>query len=320
MTGYLLPFGRHIKLGQPYGSRPGMYPNPAGGHNGDDWLTQIGEPVRAAGDGEVVFAGQFDDTYADNFGWNLNYGGNMVVLNMDGDAGPYFEYGHLSKIVVANGARVKRGQIIAYSGNSDGGTGVSTGPHCHVGALPPNFNLNTNTYGRVNPRLYMTDYWDDEKGSIEYAGEVTTPTQPQEDELSAAEVKQIKDHINDVFLGTYAWDGRLDNPGLGKVIIENQKRITASLDINKRLLALVEALPTNVWWNVTVEREDAEGKKYKVPALQELANIGTHQGKDSTVLLEIAGRPAEQVAVEMDKVFSELASRINPDEEAGGDN
>jgi hypothetical protein len=171
--GYLLPFDRSIQLGQQYGERPGLSPNPPGGHNGDDWLTVIGTPVRAAGDGEVVFAGEFDDTYADNFGWNLNYGGLMVVLNMDGDAGPYFEYGHLSKIYVKAGQRVKRGDVIALTGNSDGGTGISSGPHCHVGALPPNFNLGTSTYGRVNPRLYMTDYWDG-TGSLSYASESIT--------------------------------------------------------------------------------------------------------------------------------------------------
>lgn len=210
--GYLLPFPRSIKLGQPFGSNPGLGPNPSGGHNGDDWLTQVGVPVRAAGDGVVVFAGQFDDTYADNFGWNLNYGGNMVVLNMDGATAPYFEYGHLSKILVANNQRVKRGQIIALSGNSDGGTGVSTGPHCHVGCLPWNFNLNSNTYGRVNPRLYMTDYWEDEAGgaSLGPAGEITENIEPQEDTLSQAEVNQITAHI----------DARFDNialPGEAKV-------------------------------------------------------------------------------------------------------
>lgn len=158
---YYLPFEPEIDLGQPFGSNPGLGPNPAGGHNGDDWLTRTGTPVRAAGDGEVVFAGQFDSTYADNFGWNLNYGGLMVVLNMDGDTAPYFEYGHNSKLLVRAGDRVRAGQIIALTGNTDGGTNVSTGPHCHVGALPWNFDLNTNTYGRVNPRSYMTKYWDD---------------------------------------------------------------------------------------------------------------------------------------------------------------
>lgn len=177
--GYYLPFGPEIKLGQPFGSNPGLGPNPSGGHNGDDWLTWVGVPVRAAGDGEVIFAGQFDSTYEDNFGWNLHYGGNMVVLNMDGAAGPYFEYGHLSRILVRNGQRVKAGDIIAYTGNTDGNTGVSTGPHCHVGCLPPNFNLNSNTYGRVNPRLYMTRYWDAGAGTISAQSATITPAAGQ---------------------------------------------------------------------------------------------------------------------------------------------
>lgn len=180
MAGYYLPFGPEIALGQPFGSRPNLYPNPAGGHNGDDWLTQIGVPVRAAGDGEVIFAGEFDTTYADNFGWNLNYGGNMVVLNMDGETAPYFEYGHLLRFTVKTGDRVKAGQIIAYTGNSDGGTGVSSGPHCHVGCLPYNFNINSSTYGRVNPRLYMTKYWDS-SGKPEDAL-IIEPTKLQDDD------------------------------------------------------------------------------------------------------------------------------------------
>ena len=164
MTGYYLPFTPDIELGQTYGTRPGLFPNPPKGHNGDDWLTKIGTPVRAAGDGVVVFAGQFDDTYADNFGWNLNYGGLMVVLNMDGDTAPYFEYGHNSKLLVSTGDRVRAGQVIALTGDTDGGTGVVTGPHSHVGCLPWNYQslLNNGTYGRVNPRIYMTQYWDNE--------------------------------------------------------------------------------------------------------------------------------------------------------------
>jgi murein DD-endopeptidase MepM/ murein hydrolase activator NlpD len=66
----------------------------------------------------------------------------------------------LSEILVNVGDRVTGGQVIALTGNTDGGTGVSTGPHCHVGCLPPNFNINSNTYGRVNPRIYMTEYYE----------------------------------------------------------------------------------------------------------------------------------------------------------------
>lgn len=175
---YYLPFSPDIALGQVFGDNPGWGPNPPGGHNGDDWLTPIGTPVRSPGHGEVVFAGAFDDTYADNWGWNLNYGGLMVVLNMDGDDGPYFEFGHNSRLLVSTGDRVAPGQIFALSGNTDGGTHVITGPHSHVGCLPPNFNLGTSTYGRVNPRIYMTEYFDGE-GTVEVSAE--TPNLQEED-------------------------------------------------------------------------------------------------------------------------------------------
>ncbi|BCW47892.1 M23 family metallopeptidase [Arthrobacter sp. StoSoilB13] len=186
--GYLFPFPRSVRRSQDFGANPGWGPNPPGGHNGDDWAVPVGTPVRAPGDGVVVFAGEFDDTYADNWGWNLMYGGKMVILNMDGETAPYFEFGHNSELRVKTGDRVRRGQVFALSGNSDGGTGVSTGPHSHVGCLPYNFNLNTNTYGRVNPRLFMTDYWDDEAGSasIGPAGEIINT---EEDDMpTSAEV------------------------------------------------------------------------------------------------------------------------------------
>lgn len=194
--GYYFPLSPRIKLGQTFGSNPNWGPNPAGGHNGDDWLSQTGENVYAAGDGEVVYAGRFDSTYADNWGWNLNFGGQMVVLNMDGDTAPYFEYGHLSAVFVQTGARVKAGQVIGLTGADDGGTGVITGPHLHVGCLPYNYNLNTPTYGRVNPRLYMDRYWDDSQ--IELQGSITV-TSPQEDELSAAEVDALRADLFHVF-------------------------------------------------------------------------------------------------------------------------
>lgn len=232
--GYLLPFDRSIRRSQDFGSNPNWGPNPPGGHNGDDWATSIGTPVRAAGDGEVIFAGQFDTTYADNFGWNLNFGGLMVVLNMDGAAGPYFEYGHLSKILVANGARVKRGQIIALTGNTDGGTNISTGPHCHVGALPPNFNLNTNTYGRVNPRLYLTDYWEDEAGSASLgpAGEIITTT--EEDDMPSAQ------EVAKAILNEPAYDGGKSVSSVLKGLFEHDFVGGASMPEGKPLKDLVQ--------------------------------------------------------------------------------
>jgi hypothetical protein len=184
----------------------------------------------------VVFAGQFDDTYADNFGWNLMYGGNMVVLNMDGETAPYFEYGHNSKVLVQAGQRVKRGQIIALTGNSDGGTGISTGPHCHVGCLPYNFNLNTNTYGRVNPRLFMTDYWEDEAAgaSLGPAGEITETTTEEDDmytdadrardTLAAARVDYLWEHYGPA-KGGYKTEGSME-----RVLLDTKAAAQAALN------------------------------------------------------------------------------------------
>jgi hypothetical protein len=186
--GYFKPLPKRIQRGQRFGANPNWGPNPPGGHNGDDYLSQVGEPIYAAGDGEVIHAGQFDSTYGDNFGWNLNFGGNMVVLNLDGDTAPYVEYGHMDQVYVSAGQRVRAGQVIGTTGATDGGTKVITGPHLHVGCLPPNFNLNTNTYGRVNPDIYLTDY-PDESGTITTQSATITPIQEEDIMASVEDLK-----------------------------------------------------------------------------------------------------------------------------------
>ena len=67
----------------------------------------------ATGDAHVVAAGM-----------NGAYG-NMVVL--DHGFGITTRYGHLSRIVVADGQQVKRGDLIGFVGS----TGRSTGAHLH---------------------------------------------------------------------------------------------------------------------------------------------------------------------------------------------
>jgi murein DD-endopeptidase MepM/ murein hydrolase activator NlpD len=51
--------------------------------------------------------------------------GNFIVI--DHGYGLRTTYGHLSKINVAQGVKVKRGDMIGLSGN----TGTSSGPHLH---------------------------------------------------------------------------------------------------------------------------------------------------------------------------------------------
>jgi len=102
-------------------------------HYGMDFTAKTGTPIYATADGIVKHAG-----------WKANGFGNHVVI--DHGYGYISLYGHASKVIVHNGQKVKRGQIIAYVGN----TGLSAGPHCH-------YEVHVNGE-RVNPiNFYYND-------------------------------------------------------------------------------------------------------------------------------------------------------------------
>lgn len=83
-------------------------------HKGMDFTAPQGTPIYAAGNGVIKQAGFADGGY-----------GNHVVINH----GYGYEtlYGHMVRIKVRGGQRVKRGELIGWVGS----TGKSTGPHCH---------------------------------------------------------------------------------------------------------------------------------------------------------------------------------------------
>lgn len=83
-------------------------------HYGQDFTVPYGTNVYATGIGTVVEAG-----------YNNSGFGNYVVI--DHGYGLQSIYGHLSKIQVAKGDMVKRGQLLGLSGSS----GTSSGPHLH---------------------------------------------------------------------------------------------------------------------------------------------------------------------------------------------
>ncbi|MBF0195713.1 MAG: M23 family metallopeptidase [Magnetococcales bacterium] len=85
-------------------------------HNGLDLRAKIGTPVISTADGIVEFAG-VDKIYS-------ALGRSVVVSHNHG-----FKtiYGHLQKNIVEHGDFIKKGDVIALSGNS----GVTNGPHLH---------------------------------------------------------------------------------------------------------------------------------------------------------------------------------------------
>ena len=84
-----------------------------GEHTGIDFAAKEGTEVKVTADGKVSFVG-WDDVY-----------GNLVVV--DHQNGYVTYYGHNSRILVDSVDFVKRGEVIALSGNS----GRSSAPHLH---------------------------------------------------------------------------------------------------------------------------------------------------------------------------------------------
>jgi murein DD-endopeptidase MepM/ murein hydrolase activator NlpD len=104
-------------------------------HEGVDIQAPMGSPIFATGDGEVEFAG--------NSG-----GGYGIAVEINHGHGYATWYAHLLRPVVHPGQKVKRGTLIAYSGNS----GLSTGPHLH-------YEVRVNGE-KVNPVNYIMDHVD----------------------------------------------------------------------------------------------------------------------------------------------------------------
>ena len=90
-----------------YGMRNGRL------HNGTDIAVAVGTPVKSPWRGTV------SETYTNSAG------GKQIIINHPN--GYRTGYAHLSEYRVSSGQKVRRGQVIALSGN----TGGSTGPHLH---------------------------------------------------------------------------------------------------------------------------------------------------------------------------------------------
>jgi len=96
-----------------FGDRQDPFSGEGAFHTGVDISAITGTPVHAAADG-IVYTAEYDSGY-----------GKMVVI--DHGNGIRTRYAHLSAFDVVAGQEVRRGQVVALSGN----TGRTTSPHLH---------------------------------------------------------------------------------------------------------------------------------------------------------------------------------------------
>jgi len=82
-------------------------------HSGLDIANKIGTKLIATANGKISYAAK------------KMYIGNLIII--DHGFGRVTKYGHLQKLLVKRGQKVKRGDVIGLMGNS----GRSTGPHVH---------------------------------------------------------------------------------------------------------------------------------------------------------------------------------------------
>ncbi|MDR1284588.1 MAG: peptidoglycan DD-metalloendopeptidase family protein [Campylobacteraceae bacterium] len=102
-------------------------------HLGIDYAAPMGTSVKAAGDGKVAFVG------------TMNGYGKTVKITHEG--GYSTLYAHLNGFAksLKSGSSVKKGQVVAYVGN----TGISTGPHLHFGLYKNNQPINPSSIIKV---------------------------------------------------------------------------------------------------------------------------------------------------------------------------
>lgn len=99
-----------------FGARRIINGSPRAPHSGTDLSTPAGVEVAAPNHGRVVLVGKFF------------FAGGSVVIDHGG--GLFTMYFHLSEFKIAEGATVKKGDIVGLTG----ATGRVTGPHLHWGA------------------------------------------------------------------------------------------------------------------------------------------------------------------------------------------
>jgi len=110
-------------------------------HAGLDFRAPIGTKVYASADGVVEFAGVKKNGYGIHI--DISHGFSYST-----------KYAHLSEVLVRQGQKVKRGDLIGLTGN----TGLSKGPHLHYEISKNGKKINPIDYfySDLDPETYVT--------------------------------------------------------------------------------------------------------------------------------------------------------------------
>ncbi|MFV0480492.1 MAG: peptidoglycan DD-metalloendopeptidase family protein [Campylobacteraceae bacterium] len=122
-------------------------------HLGIDYAAPKGTPVKAAGNGKVTFVGVKN-----------GYGNTVTISHANGYMTLYAHLNGFKKGLKA-GQSVNKGELIAYVGS----TGVSTGPHIHLGLYKNNQAINPNSVIQVTKSALAGK---EKKAFLEYAKEM----------------------------------------------------------------------------------------------------------------------------------------------------
>lgn len=139
---FMAPSGEPVSggwLSRGFGERVSL--GPKGFHPGLDIAVQEGTPVRVTGSGVVIFAGN-DPVY-----------GNLIIVE-HGLTGYSTFYGHNGKLNAKVGDKIKRSDVIAYSGS----TGESSAPHLHYEVRLHGVPVNPLKYIKRPGEVTFTEY------------------------------------------------------------------------------------------------------------------------------------------------------------------
>ncbi|MBR3562741.1 MAG: M23 family metallopeptidase [Bacteroidales bacterium] len=135
----ILPKKGSYRMASPFGYRTDPVYGGTRFHSGQDFAADVGYPVYVTGDGVVE---------------KVNYGftgyGNEIII--DHGFGYRTRYAHLSRIDVAKGMKVTRGDQIGAVGK----TGKATGPHLHYEVLYKGNAINPYSY--MNLDMTVEEY------------------------------------------------------------------------------------------------------------------------------------------------------------------